>query len=102
MKLHKTAHLVWILVASAMVWPRVAAQEPQGAAKPRESNEALRSWQWFHELRQPKGTETGFVDGLLPAGVLDKARPDLADLRVRDAQDREVPFAVRIRKPQLV
>src|SRR5258708_14827338 len=102
MKPRKTARLVWILLIAAMVSPNAAAQEPQAAAKPRESNESLRSWQWFHELRQPKGVERGFVDGLLPPGVLDKARPDLADLRLRDARDQEVPFAVRIRKPKLV
>src|SRR5437773_1365883 len=103
MKPHENARLVWILLIATTIWPRVAAtQELSAAAKPRASDELLRSWQWVHELRQPKGIAAGFVDGLLPPAILDKARPDLADLRLRDAGDREVPFALRIRKPQIV
>src|SRR5437899_10987 len=102
MKPHENSRLLWVLVVASMVLPGAGAQEPKAAAKPRESNEPLRSWQWFHEVRQSKGIESGFVDCLLPPGILDKARADLADLRLRDAHDREVPFAVRIRKPQIV
>jgi len=101
MKPHKNACLTLILFVAGLVGQGASAQEPQ-AAKPRESNESLHPWQWLHDLRQPRGVESGFVDSLLPPGVLDKARPDLADLRLRDAHDREVPFALRVRKPQLV
>ena len=55
------------------------------------------SWPYFAELTTP-GSMPGAYDLLVPAQVLDKARGDLADLRLFDSMGREIPYALRIRK----
>jgi len=55
------------------------------------------SWAYFAELTTP-GSMPGTYDLLVPVQVLDKARADLADLRLYDSTGREIPYALRIRK----
>ena len=55
------------------------------------------SWPYFAELNTP-GSMPGTYDLLVPLQVLDKARADLADLRLFDARGREIPYALRIRE----
>jgi hypothetical protein len=58
---------------------------------------SLTPWPFFVEVaataRAPAIYET-----IMPLHVLDKAREDLADLRLFDANGREIPYALRIRK----
>lgn len=54
------------------------------------------SWQYFVEVSPLAGG--GLYDLIVPLQVMDKAQNDLADLRLYDAQGREIPYAVRIRR----
>jgi hypothetical protein len=55
------------------------------------------SWPFFAEVTTPERTP-GIYDFLVPLHVMDKARADLADLRLFDANGREVQYALRIRR----
>lgn len=55
---------------------------------------AASSWPFFVEVT-PVGA--GINQFAVPLHVLDKAREDLADLRLYDANSREIPYALRIR-----
>lgn len=55
-------------------------------------------WPFFAEVAP--GSGAGLQQFAVPLHVLDKAREDLADLRLFDANSREIPYAVRIRKGQ--
>ena len=55
------------------------------------------SWPYFVEVRPPSAAP-GLYDFIVPFEVLDKSRDDLSDLRLFDANDREIPYALRIRK----
>lgn len=55
---------------------------------------AASSWPFFVEVT-PVGA--GINQFAVPLHVLDKAREDLADLRLYDANSREIPYAVRTR-----
>lgn len=55
------------------------------------------SWPFFVEVT-PVGT--GIHQFAAPLHLLDKAREDLADLRLYDAGGREIPYAVRIRSEE--
>ncbi|HET6978339.1 MAG TPA: DUF3999 family protein [Pyrinomonadaceae bacterium] len=46
----------------------------------------------------PERNENGVFDVVVPLPVMDKARPDLADLRLFDSNNREVPYGIRIRR----
>jgi hypothetical protein len=67
-----------------------------------DPSESLTSWQYFQELPLPAETESEarWYDLVLTTTVFDAARLDLADLRLFDAAQREVPYAMRIRKPE--
>jgi hypothetical protein len=58
---------------------------------------AASSWPFFVEVT-PVGA--GINQFAVPLHVLDKAREDLADLRLYDASGREIPYAVRIRSEE--
>ena len=58
---------------------------------------SLSLWPYYVEVT-PVGNNTGLFDVFLPLPVMDKARADLADLRLFDAANREVPYAIRIRR----
>lgn len=55
----------------------------------------LSSWPYFVEVNPGPGSQ-GLYDVVVPFAVFDKSRQDLADLRLFDANGREVPYAVRV------
>jgi Protein of unknown function (DUF3999) len=57
----------------------------------------LSMWPYYIELT-PERTSPGMYDVLVPLPVMDKARPDLADLRLYDAANREIPYGLLIRR----
>jgi len=58
---------------------------------------SLSLWPYYVEVT-PERNSTGLYDVLVPLPVMDKARADLADLRLFDSTNREIPYAIRIRK----
>ncbi|HSQ19845.1 MAG TPA: DUF3999 family protein, partial [Blastocatellia bacterium] len=54
------------------------------------------AWPFFLDVTT--ATAPGIYETVVPLEVLDKAREDLADLRVVDASGREIPHVVRIRR----
>jgi hypothetical protein len=61
---------------------------------------SMSSWPFFVEMAAKTGDTNapGIYDIVLPLEVMDKARDDLADLRLFDASGREIPYALRIRR----
>jgi hypothetical protein len=55
------------------------------------------AWPFFGEIR-PRAGAAGTFGLVVPNQVMDKAREDLADLRLYDAVGHEIPYALRIRK----
>lgn len=55
----------------------------------------ISSWPFFVEVTP---VAAGINQFAVPLHVLDKAREDLADLRLYDAGNREIPYAVQIRR----
>jgi hypothetical protein len=61
--------------------------------------ESLSAWEFYADVQLPKWDQPPRgLDFVLTPGVLDKARPDLADLRLYDGKGKEVPYALRIRQ----
>jgi len=58
---------------------------------------SLSLWPYYVEVT-PERTDAGIYDLVLPLPVMDKARQDLADLRLFDAANREIPYGIRIRR----
>jgi Protein of unknown function (DUF3999) len=58
---------------------------------------AISSWPYFAEATLNSGTP-GLYGLTVPLQVMDKAREDLADLRLYDLPNREIPYALRIRR----
>lgn len=58
---------------------------------------SMSPWPFFAEVT-PRAGGPGAYDLIVPPQVMDKARADLADLRLLDASGKEVPYALRIRK----
>ena len=56
-------------------------------------------WQYFRPIEIRGTVGTGLVDVILPPGVFTHARFDLGDLRVYDAANHPVPYALRERRP---
>src|SRR5689334_1019198 len=76
--------------AAIVVAPALRAQEP--------APESLVRWAYEQKLRPVAAAK--YVDFTAPPALFDKARPDLADLRLRDASDHELPYALRIRRDE--
>jgi hypothetical protein len=57
----------------------------------------MSSWPFFVEVT-PSTSASGINELVVPLHVMDKAREDLADLRLTDKNGREVPYALHIRK----
>jgi Protein of unknown function (DUF3999) len=76
--------------------PSAYGQETAGPG----AGEPLSAWQWYEEVRWPQPAPAQHVDFLLTPTVFDKARADLADLRLYDTSGREVPYALRIRRTE--
>ena len=72
--------LAWALLLAAPVW----AQAP----------ESLTAWQYYQQITDVPEMDLVAID--LPLEVLAGGRTDLADLRLYDANNREIPYALRI------
>lgn len=55
------------------------------------------AWPFFVEVSS-NTTAPGVYDFVAPFAVMDKAREDMADLRLFDASNHEIPYAVRVRR----
>ena len=84
----KKLALVILLVGAASLAPVLVAVFAQAS---------MASWPFFVEVT-PRAGASGTYDLVVPLQVMDKAQTDLADLRLYDAQGREIPYALRIRK----
>ena len=58
---------------------------------------ATTAWQFTVEV-QPAPASPGLYDLTVPPHVMDRSRSDLSDLRLFDAQGKEIPYAIRIRR----
>lgn len=58
---------------------------------------SMSSWPFFVEVA-PRAGAPGVNSAIVPFQVLDKAREDLADLRLYDVRGQEIPYALRIRR----
>ena len=58
---------------------------------------SMSSWPFFVDVT-PRTSGPGINEMVVPLHVMDKAREDLADLRLTDPNGREIPYALRIRK----
>ncbi len=58
---------------------------------------ALSAWPFVAEVTLTRG-DGALYEFAVPLQVMDKARDDLADLRLYDSAGREIPYAVRVRR----
>jgi len=58
---------------------------------------SLSLWPYYVDVT-PERNAAGLYDLVVPLPVMDKARPDLADLRLFDSANREIPYAIRVRR----
>jgi hypothetical protein len=87
------------LLALVLLALNSAVARAQDAAPP--ALEPRTRWQWYEDVRLPDWDRPPrWLDFVVPPSVFDNARQDLNDLRLYDAQDREVPYALRIRRAQ--
>ena len=77
--------LLCVLVAASTLVLSVSAQT------------SLSLWPYYVEVT-PEKAEPGLFNVALPTWVMDKARPDLGDLRLFDSNNREIPYGIRIRR----
>ena len=77
--------LLFVIVAALVLVVSVSAQT------------SLSLWPYYVEVT-PERTAGQLYDLAVPLPVMDKARADLADLRLFDAGNREIPYAIRIRR----
>ena len=77
--------LLFVMVAALVLVVSVSAQT------------SLSLWPYYVEVT-PQRTDGQLYDFAVPLPVMDKARGDLADLRLFDSMGREIPFAIRIRR----
>lgn len=77
--------LLFILVTATVLVFSVSAQT------------SLSQWPHYVEVT-PEKSEPGLYQVALPTWVMDKARPDLGDLRLFDSNNREIPYGIRIRR----
>jgi hypothetical protein len=64
------------------------------------SRESLVDWPHYVELPLAAETDSPWYDLVVPPTVFDRARSDLADLRLYDAGGVEAPYALRTRRAQ--
>lgn len=76
---------ILVLIAAIVLVISVAAQT------------SLSLWPYYVEVTARQNSP-GLYDVVLPLAVLDKAGSSLDDLRLFDAVNREIPYAIRIRK----
>jgi hypothetical protein len=74
-----------------------SAEDPDAAAR-----RSYERWQYVQELPIPgeAGSDRSpYCDFVLTVGVFDGAREDLGDLRLLNADGVEIPYALRVRRP---
>ncbi|HKU73675.1 MAG TPA: DUF3999 family protein [Pyrinomonadaceae bacterium] len=76
---------LFLLVAATVLVVSVSAQT------------SLSQWPYYVEVT-PEKSEPGIYQVALPIWVMDKARPDLGDLRLFDSNNGEIPYGIRIRR----
>jgi hypothetical protein len=69
-------------------------------AASRADTESRSAWEWFQALRLADAGQAQYLDFALPPSVFDKARADLGDLRLYDANGQENPYALRVRRSE--
>jgi hypothetical protein len=79
------ASLVFVIVATTLLVFSTSAQT------------SLSLWPYYVEVK-PEKSAAGLYQVVLPLAVMDKARHDLSDLRLYDSTNREIPYAIRIRR----
>lgn len=84
----KKLGLVVLLILVATVWLSVVSGYAQTSLSP---------WPYFVEVSS-NTRAPGLYNIVVPLEVMDKAREDLADLRLYDSSGREIPYALRIRR----
>lgn len=94
-----TAAALLLIVSTADAQERPAEGADQPSTDTRR-DESLIRWQYFAELPLQPAAESPWYDCLLTPAVFDGARFDLADLRLYDAEDQEVPYALRVRNDE--
>ena len=77
--------LLFVIVAALVLVVSVSAQT------------SLSLWPYYVEVT-PQRTGGQLHELVVPLPVMDKARADLADLRLFDSDNREVPYAIRVRR----
>lgn len=89
------------LLGAALSWT-ASAQEPgkKGAPTPAPA-ESLDLWAWREALQLPEAAPGALLALTVPPEVFDKALPDLSDLRLADADGKQIPYALRIRRAEL-
>lgn len=90
---------VTMFACMSLVALRAVAQAPP-TQPATATDKAMTDWRYFCEIAPPADAAEGdWLDVILDRAVFSAARPDLADLRLRDASGQEISFALRIRKP---
>ena len=86
---------------AGLLQPAAGAAEPGPATAPSPQDapaeESVSAWQFSAEIRLPSDAPDALAEFVLSPSVFDAARVDLADLRLYDAQLRDVPYALRVR-----
>ena len=77
--------LTFVIVAATTLVLSVSAQT------------SLSQWPYYVEVT-PEQTGPGVYDVTVPLPIMDKSRPDLADLRLFDYNNREIPYGIRVRR----
>ncbi|HEV8203642.1 MAG TPA: DUF3999 family protein [Pyrinomonadaceae bacterium] len=81
----RAGFLLFVLIAASMLVLSVSAQT------------SLSQWPYYVDVT-PDKSEPGLYQVELPTWVMDKARPDLGDLRLFDSGNREIPYGIRVRR----
>jgi len=79
------AWFIFIVSAATVLVVSVAAQT------------SVSLWPYYVEVT-PGNNAPGIYDVIVPLPVLDKASAELSDLRLFDSANREIPYAIRVRK----
>src|SRR6185436_4606191 len=77
--------LLFVIVAALVLVVSVSAQT------------SLSLWPYYVEVT-PEQIDGQLYNLVVPLPVMDKARTDLADLRLFDSSNREIPYAIRVRR----
>lgn len=77
--------LLFVIIAALVLVVSVSAQT------------SLSLWPYYVDV-VPERAGGQLYDLVVPLPVMDKARADLADLRLFDSANREIPYAIRVRR----